>query len=615
MENRAPGETADPRFPPLKERTDPEVASVKSLLKLLDKAAKSARTYGTANPVAKRFFDQFYEDLSKHLETYTRLAFLVQRSELHFKEQVVYQQDREATGDSLAFKMYADGIRELAFCEGLSREDLAFFLEALWGSTDPGDTAQTDDDDIVTRLWARNLSTITVVTAEEIVRSSGYGADAFELHHAGLMGASVSTLREILDRERTQLSKGAGAGPGETSASGGAPGSGSGAAEGARRLLQPNVVGYEVSQEESDALMAEIKEECGRDSTMYIIDILTAILASEKSPPLLTKLFDVWAGVVEALIRGGHWTVLENVLAMLQDTEAVRPDLSPDHKQQVAALFETLGKPERIKLIEHYLNKTQQPHTEGLLTLLLSMRKETVPALCSLLANLDSPVHQSIVIDALAIVAKDNADPVVRGLSDKRPAYVRNLLALIGKWNDARLADSVEKALRHPDAHVRKDVLRLLAHFRPAGNGAKFVALLNDPDETVRLTAMKLLSSGQHTAPFSCWSPFVAADEFHDRSPSEKRAVFQAMRHTTGDEAVPFWQNLLIEWSWTNRKKKEELALTAIEALAKLASPAAVAALELGQKKGAAAVRQACDAALAAANRQQRAKPPSIIRS
>jgi hypothetical protein len=612
MDPQAPSDTSDLHFPLSKERTDPEVASVKSLLKLLDKAAKSSRTYGTSNPVAKRFFDQFYEELSKHLEAYTRLAFLVQRTELRFKEQVVYQQDREATGDSIAFKMYADGIRELTFCEGLSREDLAFFLDALWGTTDPGDPAQADDDDIVTRLWARNLTTITVVTAEEIVRSSGYATDALELHHAGLMDAPVSTLREILDRERTQSSKGTPSSSGDTSASGSGSGSHHGTAEGARRLLQPNVVGYEVSREESDALMAEIKEECGRDSSMYIIDILTAILASEKSPLLLTKLFDVWGGVVETLIRDGQWTVLENVLAMLQDTEAVRPDLSSDHKQQVAALFDALGKPDHIKLIEHYLNKAQQPQTEGLLTLLLSMKRDIVPALCSLLANLDSPAHQSIVVEALTTIAKDNADPVVRGLSDKRSAYVRNLLVVIGKWNDPRLADSVEKALRHPDAHVRKDVLKLLAHLRPTGNGAKFVALLNDPDETVRLTAMKLLSTGRHTTPFSCWSPFVTAEEFHDRSPSEKRAVFQAMRQTAGDEAVPFWQHLLTEWSWTGRKKKEELALMAIESLGKLASSSALAALELGQKKGAAAIRQACAAALATTIRQQRPKPPSI---
>lgn len=597
-----------------KEKADPEITSVKSLLKLLDKAAKSARTYGAENPVAKRFFDQFHEDLTKHLDTYTRLPFLVQRSELYFKDHVVYQPDREATGESIAFKMYADGIRELTFCEGLSREDLSFFLDALWGHPGTADSTDIDDDDIVTRLWARDLTTITVVTAEELVRSSSHGLEALQPHVAGLMDATVSCLRDILDRERAR--KAADATPakgGASSPSEGSSGS-AGASEGSKRL-QPSVVGYEVSQQELDVLAAEIKEECARDSTLYVIDMLTAILASEKSALLLTKLFDVWGGVVESLIRHGQWTVLETVLAMLQDTEAVRPDLSSDHKHQVAALLNALGRPEQIKLIEHYLNKTSQPRTEGLLTLLLSMKKEIVPALCSLLANLESSAHQSVVVEALATVAKGNADPVVRGLSDKRPAYVRQLLILIGKWNDPRLADPVEKALRHPDAQVRKDALRLLGHLRSSGNGTKFVALLSDPDETVRLIAMKLLSGGQYTAPFSCWSPFITAEGFQDRSPSEKRAIFQAMRHTAGDEAVPFWQNLLVEWSWTNRKKREELAVMAADTLGKLASPAAIAALDLGQKKGNAAVRQACTTALDAASRQQRAKAPSAAAS
>jgi HEAT repeat protein len=602
---------------PAKDALDAEIASVKSLLKLLDKAAKSARTYGAANPVAKRFFDQFFTDLSKHLDVYTRLPFLVQRSELYFKDHVVYQQDREATGESIAFKMYADGIRELTFCEGLSREDLSFFLEALWETTDPkesADPAQSDDDDIVTRLWARDLSTITVVTAEEIVRSSSHEVGSLEPRPGGSMSAPPSSLRDILDRERARQARAAG--PDKDDASSSRDGSpSSGTADGQRRALQPSVVGYEVSQEELDALALEIKEECGRDSTTSVIDMLTAILASERSAPLVTKLFDVWGGVIESLIRNGQWTVLETVLAMLQDAEAVRPDLSSDHKEQVTALLNALGRPEHIKLIEHHLNKAPQPRTEGLLTLLLSMKKETVPTLCALLANLEFPTHQSVVVEALTTVARENADPIVRGLSDKRPAYVRQLLSLIGKWNDPRLADPVEKALRHPDALVRKDALRLLGHLRPSGNGAKMVALLSDVDETVRLTAMKLLSSGHYTAPFACWSPFLTADGFQDRSSSEKRVIFQAMRHTAGDEAVPFWQNLLTEWSWTNRKKREDLALLAADVLGKLASPTAIAALELGQKKGNAAVRQACTAALDAASRQQRTKASSAAAS
>src|SRR5262245_55806172 len=98
-----------------KDTTDPEIASVKRLLKLLDKTAKSSRTYGINNPVAQNFFQQLHQEMDAHLSTYSKLRFLVQRSELHFKEEVVYKSEQDASNENIAFKLYADGIRELSF--------------------------------------------------------------------------------------------------------------------------------------------------------------------------------------------------------------------------------------------------------------------------------------------------------------------------------------------------------------------------------------------------------------------------------------------------------------------------------------------------------------------
>lgn len=597
---------------------DPQVAAIKQLLKLLDKAAKSARTYGTKNPVAQRFFQQFYDGLTQHLAQHTCLALLVQRNQLFFQTEVVYEPERDATGDSVAFKMYSDGIRELSFHQGLTREDLAFFLDALWGmpadESTPADVAadHEEDDDIVTRLWAKNLETITLVTAEELVRASGFGLEELELQTHGYMSMPVGSLRELLDRERAAKTP-------DKEGTGGSAEPANGSAAGGigtcNRRFQANVVGYDVSDEEHEALTEEIQRETARDATTYILDILSAVLASEPSAVLLSKLFEVWDHVLEALIRAGQWTVLETVLTLLQEAQTVRPDLSESHKQQVAELFEGLGRPERLKAIGVHLNRNPQAKTEGLLTLLLMMNVEAIPGLCSILATLDTPAHQAIVMEALQALARDHAEPIIRGLTDKRPAFVRNLLILIYRWNDARFADSVEKTLRHPEASVRREALRILSTLRPSGSGAKLVALLSDSDETVRLTAMKVLSGGQYTAGFSAWSPFLTADDFYDRSPAEKRAIYHALKHTAADEAVPYWQGLLTEWSWTNRKKKEELALLAAEILGKLATPAAMAALEVGQKKGGAAVRQACSAAISVANRQHRPTIPSAANS
>jgi hypothetical protein len=582
---------------PAKEPVNPELASVKRLLSLLDKTAKSSRTFGATNPVAQKFFQQLFEGLTAHLATYSKLAFLVQRSELYFNGEAVYQSDDDSSNESVAFKLYSDGIRELTFLEGLPAEDLSYLLDSLWGSLDPNE----DDDDIVTRLWSKNLSTITMVTAEEIVKSST-GEDVFVLPTAETMKAPESSLRDLLDREQRKARKEKALGTDDSNLLGEKPAGG-----GAGRF-KSGQVGYEISEEELASLVKEIEAESKRDSTIYLLDMLTAILASEKSPVILTKLLSLWETVLDSLSAQGKWTVLDSVLGLLHVTAEVRPDLGDDQKKQLTALLDNLARPERMKMIESYLNKTPNAPTEGLPTVLLSLTPAAVPILCTLLANLESPVHQAIVSEALEALAKDQPDPLLRGLSDRRPRYVKNLLTILLKWNNPRFVDAIEKLVRYPDVQVRKEVVRAIGIYRPNGNGIKLVAFLNDTEESVRLAALKLLVTGQYQAPYSAWSPLVSADTFIARPYSEKRAVFLAMRATSGDEVIPFFESLFTEWSWTNRKKKEELATFAAETLGKFPNAAALTTLELGQKKGSATVRQACASAIALAQRQQQLK-------
>ncbi len=568
---------------------DPEIVSVKRVLKLLDKTAKSNRTYGSTNPVAQKFTQQLFEELTNHLTTYSRLAFLVQRSELLCKDVVVYQAEQDGGSESLAFKLYGDGIRELVLHEGLRQEELSLFLASLWSNVDSNE----DDDDIVTRLWARNLSTITLTTAEELSKSS-VGNNSL----SSSMSSSDSTLRELLDRERERKKQGKEGIVAESSGSGNT-----------KNRFQSGLAGYEVTEQELAGLAQEIEAERKQDSLIYILDMLTAILVSEKSPALLTKLFSLWGTIVESLLSEGKWTILENVLNLLHETDALRPDLSEEHKHQLASLLDGLGRTERVKVIEGYLNRSPNAEVNGLSAILLLMKADAVPSLCSLLASLTSPIHQAIVSEVLVTLAKDQPDSLLRGLSDRRPGYVRHLLSILIKWNNPKFADSIERLTRYPDAQVRREVIRALGLFRPNGNGSKLVSLSTDEDDGVRFAALKLLMSGQYTVPFSQWSPLLLEEGFMERPISERRAVFQAVRATCGDEAVPYWQGLLTEWAWTNRKKKEELAILGAETLGKLATPAAIAALSLGAKKGNAAVRQACAAALLQAQRLQRSLP------
>ncbi|HSB44865.1 MAG TPA: HEAT repeat domain-containing protein [Nitrospira sp.] len=565
----------------VKQNADPELTSVTQLLKSLDRASKNVRTFGQRNPVAQKFFAQYYAELTAHLTQFNSLTFVVQRDGLFLKEELVYGSQTGDANENFAFKLYSDGIREITFHQDITDEDVLFFFDALWDTV--GD-AGSEDDDIVTRLWAKNLPTLTIVTADEVMKLSELDDVLAPQGKAPMEGS----LREIIAESKAREVKDA-----------------SGTKQQKRRFSS-GVTGYEVSEEELAALASEITVESSRDNVLHILDMLTAILSSEKSPDLLDKLFDIYGAILQSLIQRGHWSAMEHVLGLLSEAEAVRPDLTEEHKKHIQQLFEHLGSPETVDLIGTYLNTTDIPRIDGLSTIFLMMKPTAVPALCTLLGNLEQQAHQALVINALVEQAKDTPEVVAKHLTDRRPTFVRNLLGIITRWNNPRLADNVEKILRYPDPLIRREAIRTLATLRPSGTATKLIPLMNDSDEGVRLATLKSLLTGNYSAPFSSWESIVNAEAFGDRPPAERRNIFHAMRMTCGDEAVPYWTTLMSEWGWTNKKKREDLALMAVDALGKLGTPAAQTALDTGTKKGTSAVKQACATALAGVSKHPR---------
>ena len=556
-----------------KQHADPELTSVTQLLKSLDRASKNVRTFGLRNSVAQKFFSQFYTELTTHLTRFDALTFTVHRDGFYLKEQLVYSSKTDEAGENFAFTLYSDGIRELTLHPDITEEDVLFFFDALWDTSGPAASA---DDDIVTRLWTKNLPTITIVTADEVMKVSEID-DILTPQGQTPPDASLRDIladaraKDAIDKQEGQTQK--------------------------PRLIS-GIMGYEVSEFELAGLERDIAAESARDSTSYVLEILGAILSSERSPALLVKVLDTYDDLLPSLLQGGHWHLTEQVLTLLSDAEAMRQDLTAEHKEKISAILEGIGQPERVSLIERYLNTTEEPALEGLQSVLLTMKPSAIPALCALLGNLEHPVHQTLLSSALADLAKETPDMLARHLTDRRPAFVRNLLNIITHWNNPALADSVEKIIRYPDPLIRREVIRTLSALRPSGSGTKIIPLLNDPDEAVRLASLKPLLTGHYTAPFSIWEPIVTAENFGLRPPAEKRNIFHAMRATAGDEAVPYWTSLLTEWGWTNRKKREELALMAVDALGRLGTTTAQQALQTGADKGTAAVKKACVTAL-----------------
>jgi HEAT repeat protein len=552
-----------------------ELPAIKQLVALLEKSFKTARTYGPHNPAAQRFLEQSYNELTANLELYGSIVFLVRRSELYYKGHSVYQ---TSSMENLAFKLHVDGIRELSFHKGLTRDDLSFFLEALWATYDQ----ETSDEDIVTRLWEKNLATISCVTAEEIIKSSNF-VDVLIPQNRRTLNSPVTQLRQVSLSETTRRT-----------------------AEEGQAGVQPQftLVGYEVTTQELDKLAKEIALESSKDSVTYLVDMLTAILASEQSEVLLSKLLNLFAEVIEPLIKDGRWKLLNTILPLLHEAQELCPNLTTAHRNQLSSLVDSLGRPDRLRMIEDLLNSTPDEPLDDLQALLLMLKSNAVQPLCELLGNLKHKSHRLMICEVLATLGKENTSQLVKGLTDPRWYYVRNLVLIIGKLNTPQLAKYLKPLVRHGDMRVRKEVLRTMRALCPGGRGDQFITFLNDHEESVRLLAMKILTPGRYTAPFSVWQPVTESKAFQDRSPSEKRIIFQIMCQMSGEDVIPYCRHLVTRWFWTNRRTHQEAGVLATEALKRIGTPAAVEALKAGKKRMNHAIRQACKEALAALSRQ-----------
>ncbi|MEE9205086.1 MAG: HEAT repeat domain-containing protein [Nitrospirales bacterium] len=617
-----------------------QVKAVQRLLNLVDKTFRTARAYGKANQLSQKFINQLYDELTAHLEGHGTLGVVVQRFEFYYQGKVVYQ--KATPSENLAFKLYAEGIRELSFSRGISKEDLTHFLESLGADYDlEGD----EEEDIVTRLWDKGLSTVSIVTAEEIMAKSG-STDPLAPQDALTLNRPVSHLKditaeELANQKREQAADAAGRDvrsgvttAGETTdghelidrdfeeaaqssvegVSEGSTGTGTASiVESARQAkgqsdrsqvagksyFRANLPRYEVSPEEMNQLAVQLRTESVRDDTAYVLDMMRAMLASEKSPVLLTELLDLCGEILKNMAEVGNWKHLNTIVGVFRETKR-RKDLTKEHQEKLSQLLDSLADPKTIEDIAQLLNLSTQIGTYELSGFLQNFKPTAVPSLCVLLGKLKVKHHRLTLCDALTTLAKDTPELLTQGLTDSRWFYVRNLVYVIGKLGNPRLADAVLPLTAHQDKEVRKEALRTLEILRPSGSDNRLFSLLNDSDKSVRLEALNLLKVGQYRTGFSTWAPIVGHEQFLRQSSAELRACFEVMGQTARDEAVPYLQQLVTQRLWPHRKMRQEIGTLAAEALGKIGSPAALAALATGQKRFNRVIREACASTLEA---------------
>src|SRR5688572_26381632 len=173
-----------------------DVKRVADWIGALVRTIKASRTYPANNPTLHKFQVELESRTWSCLKEVGDITLIVQQFDLLYENYSVYHNaDRN---ESLAFRFYGDGVREITFREGLEPHELRAFMDVLKRASE---SAQVQDD-VVTLLWERDFRHIEYqfIPLEELTEESGqvpYAPNADEIEGGGIPWPS----RGLVDEE------------------------------------------------------------------------------------------------------------------------------------------------------------------------------------------------------------------------------------------------------------------------------------------------------------------------------------------------------------------------------------------------------------------------------
>lgn len=514
-----------------------ELASALEVLQVMLKTSKGFRMYLANNPLLGRFVEELMSRTAGHFAQYGEYRLDVDQFQLHYKGNSIYE-NRDPK-ESLAFKMYSDGIRSLIFSEGVEQGEMCDFLDIV-GRDSPTDL----DDDIVTLLWMKDLSNITYVLAEDTFNFDAAGGGAGSPASQGERIASVY----------------------EASLPASAP------------LLVPQQI-LTLTEAETDWLKKARDTDEARNPLDEVISILSAILLAEKSPEDFGEFVEIVGNLIGNLVHSGdirHALTLAGFMRDLAGNEA----LPPANREKAARAMEGRLSEGLVRALKETIDTTDKITPEELRKLLQLFGVSAIKPMCELLGVVEKMKMRKAIIDTLAEVGRDAPEAFLPFLSDSRWFLVRNMLHVLARIGSPKGVEAAGRLIGHPEPRVRREVLQYIERTPDARAKSAVMKFLQDESSAIRIRALQVLAGSRVAAALRPIAAMAQAKDFEGREISEKKAVFEALGELGGDQVVPMLRSMLIKKYWFNREKERDAVICAVAGLRKAGTAEALRVLQ-----------------------------------
>lgn len=518
------------------------VQEVRDLFMALGKALRAVQLYETNNPVYRRFMEGLAAEFRALWEVHDALALFTEEDRITWNGEVVYESANRS--DSLAFLLFADGIRELTLKPGVEVSEIEDFLRALHRARTDRDAADT----LVTILWEHDFEFIQYRVVDLL-------AEGIPLPEpgTGVLGSPLDIL------------EGEGFGPEDLAA-----GDEAAPPEPADGIVRPqdfNPTLYALSSSEREALQELIRGEEERPVRRDVLLALFDRLEERKFPSRQREISGILRTLLPNFLTRGRLEAAAIVLEELEDIRQRRL-LDSEADALVDALLDDLAHPDVIaQLVRALEDGTLSPTATELSALFRHMRPAALPSLLAAVELTPRPSVRRVLKDAIREIGSSAPERVLHLLEHEDERVSAGAVRLAGTLRLQPAAPVLSRLLETATLRVQRAVVDVAADIPSSIVATALERTLDDPDRDLRIGAARALGRTRYAPAAEVLQAILSSKDFRWADVSEKVAFFDAYARLAGERGIPFLRRLVTGRGLLGYREPPEIRAAAVHGL------------------------------------------------
>jgi HEAT repeat protein len=521
-------------------------AGVGDFCSTLERAVKTVCLYPATNPLPDEFRQKLFDTLTRRLDSDGRFVLVTTDTSFLYECTTVFE--RPGTDENLAYLLFRDGIRELAFEPGVQRDECDRFLTALVGVFSAAGTAT----DVANRLWEAALPHIRHYTIDRIV-SGTYTEMADDEQLALRHRQFVRDSRLGQDLSETPSP------PGEDA---GAPYAGT-QQERFRYVMEVFGNAGQLSDDEQAQIASLAGAESPRVGEQLGLDVLFEITRCSHSPLLVEEALAVTEKQYDRCVQSDAWDLARLIL---QGWRSSPPDATVNVTQRLQQALSYAAEPRHFERLTKYLNANPEADLGDARAFLELFGSPALKPITAMLCSLKHRPTRKMVCSYLSAHGGDGVDLIGGFVYDKRWYVVRNVAMVLGEIGQDRAISYLRKSAGHQDRRVRLETLRALQRIGGLEAARVLLTFVNDPDVDLRKRALRAIRSEHSAVSLVELKRRVEDSSLAEHDHDEIREILMAFARAGGPAATPHLMRLAKRSTWFARRWFP-VKVAAIEAL------------------------------------------------